>query len=202
MWNIGNGDPVAGVDPTSDDAYDGMGQTWSVPAVGKRDQAPVPNPPEWRVWVGSGCGDDPSEFEGKCFFMLNAVTGENEGGSPFVVGDGNTHSLPRSPRGRTGGVKRLPARRARRAEPLARHVTRIYIPDLHGRIRKFKTASGGMVGGRGPGAAVRRAGRPDEAGRASARLRGRRGDRRVPDTNPFKMIGYQDFAADGDSRRR
>jgi hypothetical protein len=200
MWNIGNEDPVGGVDPTSDDAYDGMGQSWSVPAVGNVTQTPTPNPPEWRVWVGSGCGDDPSKFEGKCFFMLDAMTGENVGASPFVVGDGNTQFI--ADNALVAGPAAYNAFQLDKPDELNRspdHVTRIYIPDLHGRVWKFNTVSGGMVADEGPaqpfGVPVALLKLADVNGTELPHIfAAAGGDRRVPDTNPFKMIGYQDVA--------
>jgi hypothetical protein len=181
-----------------------MGQSWSVPAVGNVAQTPSPDLPEWRVWVGSGCGDNPANFEGKCFFMLDAVTGANIGASPFVVGDGNTtfitdNALPAGPAAYNAFQLDPPGELNRSPN----HVTRVYIPDLHGRIWKFDTSSGGQVADEGPaqpfGVPVALLKLADQTGLEVPHVFAAAGnDRRVPDTNPFKVFGYQDTAPDGD----
>lgn len=202
MWNIGNEAPVAGVDPTSDDDYDGMGESWSVPAVGNVDVVTA-GLPEWRVWVGSGCGSDPTNFEGKCFFMLDAETGANAGSSPFVVGDGNTTYIPDN--ALVAGPSAYNAFQLDDPTVLTRsldRVTRIYIPDIHGRIWKFNTTSGGLVADEGPAQpfGVPVALMKIDAGQGALPhiFAAAGNDLRVPDTNPFKMFGYSDGGADTD----
>jgi hypothetical protein len=198
MWNHGNEDPdpISGVDPTSDDAYDGMGQSWSVPAVGNVDVT-TDGLPEWRLWVGSGYGDIPSE--GTSFYMLNAIDGavlyaKNVGdGSPTYFPD---NALVASP-------SAFNAFQLDNLTVLARsedRVSRVYIPDVHGRIWKFDTtSSGGMVADEGPA-------QPFGVGVALLKLddvphiyAAAGADERVPDDAPFRLFGYTDSAGENDT---
>jgi hypothetical protein len=131
--------------------------------------------------------------------MLDAITGANVGDSPFVVGDGNTTFIPdnalvASPSAYNAFQLDAPDELNRSADL----VTRVYIPDIHGRIWKFNTESGGVVADEGPAqpfgvpvALMKIDSIPHVFAAAGS-------DTRVPDTNPFKMFGYQDVGADGE----
>jgi hypothetical protein len=80
----------------------------------------------------------------------------------------------------------------------ADRVSRVYIPDVHGRIWKFNTTSGGMVADEGPAqpfgvgvALLKLSDIPHVYAAAGA-------DERVPDDAPFKMFGYADTKDEND----
>ncbi len=198
LWNHGNEDPVAGVDPTTDDLYDEMGQSWSVPAVGNVDTA-LQGLPEWRVWVGSGFGDLPEE--GATFYMLDAETGDvlyaktvGEGVSTFVA----ENALVASPAGYNAFQLDDPTVMTRSED----RVSRVYIPDVHGRIWKFNTSSGAMGADEGPsqpfGVAVALKKLNDGQGAIPHVFAAAGNDFRVPDDQPFKLFGYSDPTAETD----
>ena len=122
-------------------------------------------------------------------------TGENVGARPSSSGDGNTTFIPDN-----ALVASPAAYNAFQLDPAGElnrspdHVTRVYIPDIHGRIWKFNTSSGGMVADEGPaqpfGVPVALLKIADQRTRDPARLRGGRRRRRVPGHDPFKMFGY------------
>jgi len=147
MWNHGNEDPDAltGVDPTTDDDYDGMGQSWSVPAVGNiiptdSDADDVyDNLPEWRLWVGSGYSEQAGE--GTTFYMLDAVTGDVLDFDVVPDGAGTypaANALVASPSAFNPRHLRQPGTPVYTTSD---QVERVYQPDLHGRIWKFDLVS-------------------------------------------------------------
>jgi hypothetical protein len=128
--------------------YSLMGQTWSVPAVGNvqfLDVSPadgvIDTPPEWRIWVGSGYSSNPDE--GSMFYSLDAVTGDvvtahNLGDpDPTLI---SNNALVASPAAWNSYQLDPPLALSR--SPQTDYVSRVYIPDLHGRVWKFDTASG------------------------------------------------------------
>ena len=142
MWNQGNVEDVV-------DAYDQMGQTWSVPAVGNLS---VNSGTEWVAWVGSGYGTGVNAAtEGQAFYMLDAATGvpvsvttTDSQTWPAVrdIGDGTAtfianNALLASPAGFNKFQLDDPTLATRSEDK----VTRVYIPDLHGRIWKFPASS-------------------------------------------------------------
>jgi hypothetical protein len=151
MWNRGNPDvdiTGAAVRAADTTPYSKMGETWSVPAIGNVSQT-SPNLPEWRAFVGSGYGSNGNE--GKTFYALDAVTGdvvqsfgladETSGtffaDSALVANPAGYNSFQLDPSGVTTN---------RGADAMSR----IYIPDLHGRLWKFNTTSGGLLAKPGP----------------------------------------------------
>jgi hypothetical protein len=159
MWNRGNPDTTDGkaggpaVRAADSVAYTKMGQTWSVPAIGNVYQTPA-NPPEWRAFVGSGYGSN--GIEGKTFYALDAVTGDIV--QSFGLADETTGITP--PNG-VGPDSALVANAAGynsfQLDPSnsttnrgVDAMTRVYIPDLHGRVWKFNTTSGGLLAKPGP----------------------------------------------------
>jgi len=143
MWNQGNVEDVV-------DAYDQMGQTWSVPAVG--NLSVNPGQTEWVAWTGSGYGTGVNAAtEGTAFYMLDALTGAPVTVTttdsqiwPAVrdVGDGTptyiaNNALVASPAGFNKFQLDDPTLPQRSDDK----VTRVYVPDLHGRIWKFPASS-------------------------------------------------------------
>jgi len=195
MWNHGNEDGV--VDP-----YDGMGQTWSVPAVDRTgwvdaNNDGTPEEPEYRMWVGSGYGDLPDE--GSTFYMLDAVNGDVL--YAIDVGDGTATYFPEnalvaSPA--TFNYFHAVPHFLFTPDPSTDKADRVYIPDIHGRLWKFDTVSGAVIASPGPsqplGSAPAVFARNTtgpwlphvyvEAGN----------DLRVPESTTFKAFAYRDGA--------
>jgi hypothetical protein len=135
-----------------------MGETWSVPAVGNLAIPSAADPTtEWVAFVGSGYGTGSNAVnEGKTFFTLKALTGEpttvgTTDGQSFpattFVGDGTptyitNNALVASPAGWNAFQLDDPTLPTRSPDK----VTRVFIPDLHGRIWKFPVGSWGQFG--------------------------------------------------------
>jgi hypothetical protein len=235
MWNRGNPDTVDGRAPNGTNEIDNsmpppgtagpdtaeyatMGECWSVPAVGNirfvdSDNDLVSDTPEWRLYMGSGCSDTPSE--GSSFYIVDALNGDilertDVGDGPPAIPDAaiveNTLIAPAagwnpsqmSPPGVPAG---------------ADHLTRVFIPDVKGRIFKFNplTAADGPGGGNAnPPPAFRDEGILQPFGNAVALLAlGAQGDfvyaesgndNRVhpfPNTTPpFRMFAFNDPGGD------
>jgi hypothetical protein len=188
MWNHGNEDGVV-------DDYDGMGQTWSVPAIGFLGNASTP---EWAVWTGSGYGE--ASTEGKTFYMLDALDGGVEYG--LSVGDGDTtyvtnNALVAAPTLYNSFQLDPPGALTRTEDK----VTRVYIPDLHGRIWKFDASSGGILQSYGAtqpfGNAVALLSLDSGSGRLPQVFAEAGNDSRVPTglSPGFKMFGIEDPAS-------
>jgi len=138
MWNRGNPDTVDGtpagtaINAADTAAYSKMGETWSTPAVGNVDKALGF---EWRVFTGSGYSDVPGE--GDTFYQLDAITGNVvqsrtlPGGQTAFIAQNALVAGPSAfnPRGQDPPGATTP-------DPVDR-VTRVYIPDVQGRIWKF-----------------------------------------------------------------
>jgi hypothetical protein len=79
----------------------------------------------------------------------------------------------------------------------------VYIPDIHGRIWKFNTTSGGAVADEGPTqpigvpVALMKIDTPGQ-GALPHIFAASGNDRRVPDTSPFQLFGYSDGGAETD----
>ena len=135
MWNRGNPDTVDGRAPNGTNEIDNstppagtagpdtaeyatMGECWSVPAVGNirfvdANSDLVSDTPEWRLYMGSGCSDTPSE--GSSFYIVDALNGDIL--ERTDVGDGPRRPpmrpswrTPSSPRRRAGIRARCPLR--------------------------------------------------------------------------------------------
>jgi hypothetical protein len=139
-WNLGN----RALDLTGTEiepVFRRMGETWSVPAIGNVDLA-TNSLPEWRAWVGSGYSDDPDE--GTTLFILDAVTGEVVSWSDVGDPDGTNitdNALVASPAAWNPFQLDPPGVLVRTN---ADYVTRVFIPDLHGRVWKFTGSSGNL----------------------------------------------------------
>jgi hypothetical protein len=181
MWNRGNPDAL---DPAN---FAKMGETWSVPGVG--DFSGVSD--DFRVFVGSGYGDTPEE--GTTFYELNAITGDVLMAKDIADGSGTflpDNALVASPAGFNSFLLDPPGVPLR---SLDNRTSRVYIPDLHGRIWKFDTTSGDLFADLGNSqpfgwapALLKLADAPYvfvESG----------DDSRVPDSAaPFRMYGFRD----------
>ena len=158
MWSRGNPDTVDGtaigtpVRAADTATYATMGQSWSVPAVGNVDPR-LSN--EWRVFTGSGYGDTGSG-NGKTFYQLDALTGDvvssytvPDGLSTYTLTDGNAIVAGPS----AYNPRQLDPPGTTAPDPVDR-VTRVFFPDIQGRIWKV-TVNGAPVQGNfldaGPG---------------------------------------------------
>jgi hypothetical protein len=215
MWNRGNpdlkvdGTPVRSADTT---AYAKMGESWSVPAVGNVDPtvaagvAPPGGPggPEWRAYVGSGYSGTPGE--GSTFYELDAITGNIN--RSWDVGQGNTTWVPRNALvASPAGYNSFQLDPPNTTVPGPDVVTRLYIPDVHGRIWKFTTTSGGAFANGSNGIGPPEYEQPFGDAVSLLKLNNKAyvfansgRDRRVrpapSPAPPFKMFGYRDDAPD------
>ena len=118
-----------------------------VPAIGNVSQTPA-NLPEWRAFAGSGYGSN--VIEGKTFYALDAVTGDIV--QSFGLADETTAITPPDGVGPDSAlVANAAGYNSFQLDPSssttnrgADAMTRVYIPDLHGRVWKFNTTSGGL----------------------------------------------------------
>ncbi len=221
MWSRGNPDTVNGLAPngtnnidiTDTAHYATMGECWSVPAIGNirfvdANNDGVSDTPEWRLFMGSGCTDTPAE--GSSFYIVNALNGDilertDVGDGPpsnpdaaivdniLIAPAAGWNPLQMSPPGVPGG---------------ADHLTRVFIPDVKGRIFKFNPEGGNAS----PVPAFRDEGIFQPFGNAVALLNlGASGDfvyaeagndnRVLPwpkTTPPFKMFAFNDPGQDTD----
>jgi hypothetical protein len=216
MWSRGNVDTQDGTaggtnnrDNADKTAYAGMGQTWSLPAVGNVDPTTAVacddgSRPEWRVWVGSGYGDDGAAAiaadEGKRFFMLDALTGNVC--KSWVLGNAPDSSpiahnaIVASPAGYNPRAQDPPGTVIKDTTD---RVTRVYVPDLHGRLWRYSTVSDlpGVLFNAGVD-------QPFAHGPALLKINGSPfvaiesgDDNRVPESEaPFKMYGLTDILGD------
>jgi hypothetical protein len=142
MWSRGNPDTQSG-SPTGTDynnsaadftAYSGMGQTWSVPAISFVTAAAHktprrPNGTEFVAFTGSGYG---SPSEGSTVYTLDMLTGDVI--RSFDIGDRPGVSYENSLVASASAFnpqQLIPGVLKNAAESKS---TRVYIPDVHGRI--------------------------------------------------------------------
>jgi hypothetical protein len=188
-----------------------MGETWSVPAIGNVTPDPTLGI-EWRVFTGSGYGDPQNPGEGGTFYELDAITGNIfrstavPGGVPNFTLDPSA-SPPPAPGADGNALVAGPAAYNPRAQdppgtsvhdPIDR-VTRVYIPDIQGRIWKFTAASSDVFFDAGPtqpmasSVALLKFADP-QSGQVLPHVYAEAGnDDRVPDfAGPFNMYGLRD----------
>jgi hypothetical protein len=144
MWNRGNEDSRVPAPTGADAGFDGMGETWSVPAVGRSEILGT----EYVVWAGSGYGDVAGE--GQTLFGLAAIDGSILFSNN--VGSGTTtyisrNALVASPAAYNEFYLKPPSELN---SAVIDRVTRVYVPDLHGRIWRFDSTSGRLVANLGP----------------------------------------------------
>ena len=142
MWSRGNPDTQSG-SPTGVDynndaadftAYSGMGQTWSVPAISfvtaaQNVTSRRPQGVEFVAFTGSGYG---AAAEGSTIYTLDMLTGDvvrsaNIGDRPGVTYE-NALAAP------AAAFNPAQLRPGFIGNPAATKSTRVYIPDIHGRI--------------------------------------------------------------------
>jgi hypothetical protein len=195
MWNRGNPDAAQPAE------YAGMGETWSIPAIGEVD-GPLAGGSDWRVFTGSGFSDVPTE--GSTFYQLNLLNGDVIVANDVLDNLGTyvpDNVLVASPAAFNSYSLDYPQKPAILRDPTQDRVTRVYIPDVHGRVWKFDTNSGALFADFGAAQAM-------TYGPALLKLNDGVGDRpyiflesggdqRVPDSAaPFKMFGLKDVGTD------
>ncbi len=205
MWSRGNPDTVDGtaggtVVRAADTAtYATMGQAWSVPAVGNVDSA-LSN--EWRIFTGSGYGDTGSG-NGKTFYQLDALTGDVV--SSYTVPDGlNTYTLTDGNAIVAGpsayNPRQLDPPGTMTPDPLDK-VTRVFFPDIQGRIWKVTVNSAPAQGNFMDAGPTQPIANPVSLLKISGIgyvFANSGNDSRVPDSaGPFKLFGLKDLGGDG-----
>jgi hypothetical protein len=155
LWSRGNPDTVNGLAPDGTNEIDvtdtaqfaTMGECWSVPAVGNirfvdNDQDGVSDTPEWRLFMGSGCSDTPTE--GSSFYIVDALNGDilettDVGDGPSATPDANiVDNILVAPAAGWNPSQMSPPGVPTGAD----HLTRVFIPDVKGRIFKFNPEGG------------------------------------------------------------
>jgi len=179
-----------------------MGYTWSVPAAGNIPFADanldnIADTPEWRLWVGSGPGE--TAGEGSTLYTFDAITGDLLKANN--VGDGDRTYVPENAIVADPSAYNENAMNFDRDPGVVRaldYVSRVYAPDLHGRIWKFNTVSGGQVANRG-------AANPFGVRLALLKFEDKPyvyassgNDNRVPKEGIYSLFGYRDDAGAGD----
>jgi hypothetical protein len=225
MWNRGNPDTVDGT-PTGTQVraqdftpYSKMGETWSVPAVGNVGPTDFGNPDptlgvvEFRAFTGSGYGT-PASGEGATFYSLDALTGnvvqsrDLPGGltnyiadNALVAGPSGFNPQQLEPPPLPCGDPNNPVTCPKGGLNLGR-VTRVYTPDIQGRIWKFNTSTSDVFFDAGPEHPF---GNSVSLLKITLPLQPAKGyvfaesgnDPRVPDSaGPFKLFGLRDDGGD------
>jgi hypothetical protein len=132
-WNRGNREGI------NDGPLDGLGETWSVPVLGNVDtrSSAAQNDnrvDQWLLFAGGGYGCDNASDEGQFLFAFRVEDG-------FIYHRAQITSAP----GAVITHNALPATATlynpHTQEPtnFKDWVTRVYIPDLHGRVWKLNT---------------------------------------------------------------
>jgi hypothetical protein len=215
--NVFNNPTSASAGQADYDAYLRMGETWSVPAIGKvtaseNTTARTAGGVEFVAYVGSGYG---APGEGTTFYALDALTGDviaktdvDLATTPPATPIFTPNALVASP----AVYSPNPLKYLYMGNPAGEKATRVYIGDVYGRFWKFlpSTANTGF-----PAILMQDFGVQQTIGAAAALLTldydgtmkpyvfletGR--DRRVTPppaaTPPFKILGLRDDASDTD----
>jgi hypothetical protein len=136
LWNKGNEDGfVPAPNESADVGWDALGQTWSTPAIGKVTGRYI----DWLAFTGSGYGASASE--GSTFYVLDPVTGTILSSTTVPQGTATYvayNALVAGPSA-YNAFQLDPPNAANRSED---RVTRVYIPDVHGRVWRFDASSG------------------------------------------------------------
>ena len=133
LWNRGNREGI------NDGLVDGLGETWSVPVLGNVDTRSNPSQTgdrvdQWLVFAGGGYGCNNSNTEGRFLFAFRAEDG-------FLYHRAPVTADPAAPIG-PNALPATPTLYNPHQEDSADNkdfVTRVYIPDLHGRVWKLNT---------------------------------------------------------------
>jgi hypothetical protein len=150
VWNRGNPDTDDGLTKTGANnynntladytAYLGMGETWSVPAVGfvtaaQNTTTRKSQGVEFVAWVGSGFSD--VSTEGHTFYALDVLTGDVI--ARHDVGSGTSAaSIPNA-------IVAAPAAFAGNNPNVTTLTTAVYFADIHSRVFKFLPDSPGTA---------------------------------------------------------
>jgi hypothetical protein len=142
LWSRGNPDTnsgsATGTDYNNDasdfTAYSGMGQTWSVPAISfvtaaQNTTTRRPQGTEFVAYTGSGYG---AANEGSTIFTLDMLTGDVV--RSFDVGDRAGVAYENSLVASAAAFNPAQLRPGFIGNSAASKSTRVYIPDVHGRI--------------------------------------------------------------------
>ena len=222
VWSRGNPDTgngnrtdaavnpgVVNVSNSDYDAYTGMGETWSVPALGFVDATRYGGA-NFALFTGSGYSDVPTE--GKTFYVLNPLNGNVIQSFPIPDIAPNatpTNFLVASPVIYTEDANgNSPAGFQYLGNPVATQTKAAYFGDLHGRIWRydatspasppsvFFTATNSSSGNQPFATAVSVIqSRPDPAAPGEVLIYAESGyDQRIPldPTKPFKAYGFKD----------
>jgi hypothetical protein len=211
MWSRGNPDTVDGTPGgtpirAADTAeYAKLGDCWSIPAVGN-----VAGTPEWRLFMGSGCSDVATE--GTTLYAIDAITGDiiqsrdvGDGDAATTTARINNNIVVANAAGWNSFQLDPPGVSARGADRLSR----VYIPDVKGRIHKMDALTGdvgtfaaeGVLQPFGSAVALLKLSQSglDNGDYVFAESGNDNRVTPVPlDTPPFKMFGYKDTAGDTD----
>ncbi len=133
LWSRGNRE---GID---DGPLDGLGETWSVPVLGNVDTRQAAGQTgnrtdQWLVFTGGGYGCNNASTEGRFLFAFRAEDG-------FLYHRATVTSDPIAVIG-PNALPATPTLYNPHEEDAADNkdfVTRVYIPDLHGRVWKLNT---------------------------------------------------------------
>jgi hypothetical protein len=134
QWNRGNREGIV------DGLLDGLGETWSVPVMGNVDTrlntSQVDNRvDQWLVFSGGGYGCNNSLDEGEFLFALRVEDG-------IVYHRAQVTSDPAAaiPNNALPATPRLFNPHAADSKDFRDYVTRVYIPDVQGRVWKLDTS--------------------------------------------------------------
>jgi PilY1 beta-propeller domain len=135
LWNVGNREGIV------ETGYDGLGETWSIPVLGPVDTRTSPTDTgdrvdQWLVFAGGGYGCDNATQEGQFLFAFRAEDGAIYHRAQ-ITGDRSAaiayDALPATP-------TLFNPHEVDSADGKD-FVTRVYIPDLQGRVWKMNTSN-------------------------------------------------------------
>jgi hypothetical protein len=135
LWNRGNREGM------NDGPLDGLGETWSVPVFGNVNTPSLPSPTDtrvdqWLLFAGGGYGCNNSETEGRFLFAFRVEDG-------FLYHRAEITADPQAPIG-PNAIPATPTLYNPHTEDSADNkdfVTRVYVPDVHGRVWKLNTSA-------------------------------------------------------------
>jgi hypothetical protein len=133
-WNRGNREGIA------EGTLDGLGETWSVPVLGNVDTRTDPSQfdnrvDQWLVFAGGGYGCDNNQEEGQFLFAFRAedgfihFRGQVTSDASAVI---DNNALPATPT--------LYRPHQQDAADSKDFVTRVYVPDVQGRVWKLDSS--------------------------------------------------------------
>jgi hypothetical protein len=134
LWNRGNREGI------NDGQLDGLGETWSVPVFGNVDTRTDPSVSDnridqWLLFAGGGYGCNNAATEGRFLFAFRVEDG-------FLYHRASITADPQAPIG-PNAIPATPTLYNPHDEDAADNkdfVTRVYVPDVHGRVWKLITS--------------------------------------------------------------